>query len=160
MKELFSNFRSFMVGTNLSDVTTGGMIELYHFTWSKKVANVDSFIMDPKYFVTNRNYYSQNDWQTSRYPRSFFYTNPENKEPIVNGNLFKAEIPETEIYDLKNDPENYVEKHSHPTYGLRKDMEWTEMLRDIHSSYKGAFYSLSNADVIVLFDPTEVNRVE
>jgi len=160
MKELFSNFRSFIVEADLSDYSTGGVMELYHFTRSKKIMDVDSFTMDPKYFVTNRNYYSQNDWQTSRYPRSFFYINPENKEPIVNGSLFKAEIPETEIYDLKNDPENYVEKHSHPTYGLRKDMEWTEMLRDIHSSYRGAFYSLSKADVIVLFDPIEVNRVK
>jgi hypothetical protein len=57
---------------------------------------------------------------------------------------------------LKNDPEGYVAKNRHPTYGLRKDIEWTTMLKDIHSSYKGVYYSIGKPNVVAWFNPIEV----
>ena len=156
MKLLIENFKKYISESNLSDFDDGGMTKLYHYTKPRNIEGKDSLVLDPQRFVTSRGSYSKREWETSRYPRTFFYTDYENKEPIVNGVLLSTSVPTSEIYDLKNDPEGYVKKHKHPTYGLRKDLEWTAMLKDIHSSYKGVYYSIGTPNIVALFDPIEV----
>jgi len=158
MKKLFSNFRDFLVEAELSNFDRGGKMDLWRYSTSRKT--VDSYQLDPQHFVTNRNAHSMREWQRSRYPRTFFYTDPKNKEAIINGTLYKASVPSSEVYDLKRDPEGYNEKHRHPIYGLRNDMEWTEMLKDIHSSYKGVFYSIGGPDVVAWFEPIDIYSVD
>lgn len=156
MKLLIENFRNYIHEDSLGDFSDEGMINLYHYTHRRNVEGKDSIILDPNHFVTNKNSYSYSEWDTSRYPRIFFYTDYDNKEPIVDGALLSTSVPTNEIYDLKNDPEGYVEKHRHPTYGLRKQMEWEWMMEDIHSSYKGIYYSIGKPNVVAWFDPIEV----
>ena len=156
MKLLIENFKNYIQESNLSDFDDGGMINLYHYTNPRNVKGKDSLILDPQKFVTSKNSYSNNEWETSKYPRTFFYTDSENKETIVNGTLLSTSVPISDIYDLKRDPEGYVAKNRHPTYGLRKDIEWTTMLKDIHSSYKGVYYSIGTPNIVAWFDPIEV----
>ena len=156
MKLLIENFKKYISEESLGDFSDEGMVNLYHYTNPRNVEGRDSIILDPQYFVNSRGAYSKREWETSRYPRTFFYTDYENKEPIVNGALLSTSVPTNEIYDLKNDPEGYVEKHRHPTYGLRKQMEWETMMKDIHSSYKGIYYSIGKPNVVAWFNPIEV----
>ena len=158
MKLLIENFKNYIQESNLSDFDDGGMINLYHYTNPRNVEGKDSLVLDPKKFLVKktRGSYSENEWKTSRYPRTFFYTDYNNKEPIVDGALLSTSVPTNEIYDLKNDPEGYVAKNRHPTYGLRKDIEWTTMLKDIHSSYKGVYYSIGTPNIVAWFNPIEV----
>jgi hypothetical protein len=156
MKLLIENFKKYISEESLGDFSDEGMVNLYHYTNPRNVEGRDSIILDPQYFVNSRGAYSKREWETSRYPRTFFYTDYENKEPIVNGALVSTSVPTNEIYDLKNDPEGYVEKHRHPTYGLRKQMEWETMMKDIHSSYKGIYYSIGKPNVVAWFNPIEV----
>ena len=156
MKLLIENFKKYISEESLGDFSDEGMVNLYHYTNPRNVEGKDSVILDPQYFVNSRGAYSKREWETSRYPRTFFYTDYENKEPIVNGALVSTSVPTNEIYDLKNDPEGYVEKHRHPTYGLRKQMEWETMMKDIHSSYKGIYYSIGKPNVVAWFNPIEV----
>jgi|TARA_R100000781_G_C4029090_1_gene109949 hypothetical protein len=156
MKLLIENFKKYISEESLGDFSDEGMVNLYHYTNPRNVEGRDSIILDPQYFVNSRGAYSKREWETSRYPRTFFYTDYENKEPIVNGALVSTSVPTNEIYDLKNDPEGYVEKHRHPTYGLRKQMEWETMMKDIHSSYRGIYYSIGKPNVVAWFNPIEV----
>ena len=156
MKLLIENFKKYISEESLGDFSDEGMINLYHYTNPRNAEGKDSLVPDPQYFVTSRGAYSKREWETSRYPRTFFYTDYENKEPIVNGALVSTSVPTNEIYDLKNDPEGYVEKHRHPTYGLRKQMEWEWMMEDIHSSYKGIYYSIGKPNVVAWLNPIEV----
>ena len=156
MKLLIENFKNYIQESNLSDFDDGGMINLYHYTNPRNAEGKDSLVLDPQYFVNSRGSYSKNEWDTSRYPRTFFYTDYNNKETIVDGALLSTSVPTNEIYDLKNDPEGYVAENRHPTYGLRKDIEWTIMLKDIHSSYKGVYYSIGKPNVVAWFNPIEV----
>lgn len=158
MDNLFSKFRTFLTESNLnlSDYIENGTVDLYHFT---RVNDVDSLVLDPQYFVHSRGSFSRNEWKVSRYPRTFFYTNPQNKESIITGELFSTKVPADQIYDLKRDPEGFMKKHKHPMFGLRNDLEWTEMLKDIHSKYKGVFYSIGEPDIVAWFEPIEVNKI-
>ena len=156
MKLLIENFKKYISEESLGDFSDEGMVNLYHYTNPRNVEGRDSIILDPQYFVNSRGAYSKREWETSRYPRTFFYTDYENKEPIINGALVSTSVPTNEIYDLKNDPEGYVEKHRHPTYGLRKQMEWETMMKDIHSSYRGIYYSIGKPNVVAWFNPIEV----
>ena len=156
MKLLIENFKKYISEESLGDFSDEGMVNLYHYTNPRNVEGKDSIILDPQYFVNSRGAYSKREWETSRYPRTFFYTDYENKEPIVNGTLLSTSVPTNEIYDLKNDPEGYVEKHRHPKYGLRKQMEWETMMKDIHSSYNGIYYSIGKPNVVAWFNPIEV----
>ena len=49
--------------------------------------------------------------------------------------------------------------HRHPVYGMRKGMEWDEMLEHIRESYDGIYYSTPNMDIVAWFHPVEVTRV-
>ena len=77
MKLLIENFKNYIQESNLSDFDNGGMINLYHYTHRRNVEGKDSLVLDPQYFVTSRGAYSKREWETSRYPRTFFYTDYE-----------------------------------------------------------------------------------
>ena len=139
-----------------------GKIRLFHFTRSPMARDQNRFVVDPAFFTTSRGSYTRNEWKRSRYPRSFYYTDPARKEHIVTGDLFSVDVPAERIYNLRQDPDGYLAKHRHPTYGLRDDREWTEMFEDIADSYGGVYYTLGEggAPVVAYFDPLETKKVE
>ncbi len=101
------------------------------------------------------------EYETSTVPRTFWYVDLDQRERQVSSgrHLYYTTVPASDIYDFRNDPEGHKEMHRHPVYGLRKGVEWNEMLEHIRESYAGIYYSLSNFDVVSLFVPHEATRV-
>ena len=171
MKKLFENWRKYLTeGSSRSldefvNLYAPGKIRLFHFSRRSGSRDMDRIIIDPQYFVTSRGAYSRREWETSRYPRSFYYTDPEDIEFTLMGGkkLFSVDVSAESIYELAKDRamEGYIKKHAHKTYGLRKDMEWTTMLKDISDSYDGIYYTLGpgGPPVIAYFKILEAKAV-
>ena len=167
MKELLENFKKYLTEAPLESYDSGGMIKLYHFAdryeleKKYKTSDLESFETDPTKFGTS--YFTSADKEVSEVPRTYFYVDLDDVEKIVVGGrlLYSAEVPINEVYDLKTDPEGYIKKIKHPMYGLRKGVEWTELLEYIRDEtpYNGVFRGRS-FDVVEWFDPIEVYRVE
>jgi len=128
-------------------------MSLYHYTKPDK----ETILLDPKH---EKSYYSRNEFETASTPRVFFYVDPSQKERFFGiSNLYTTVVPSSRVYDFTADPEGYKEKIRHPVYGLRKGVEWDELLETIREDYDGIFYSTANFDVVAWFQPIEVERV-
>ena len=96
-------------------------------------------------------------------PRTYFYVDLDDVEKIVVGGrlLYSTEVPISEVYDLKTDPEGYIKKIKHPLYGLRKGEEWTQLLEYIRDEtpYNGLFRG-GSFDAVEWFYPIEIYKVE
>jgi hypothetical protein len=154
MKNFEENFRSFLVEAEMGQYIEDGMVTLYHYTKNPG----PTLELDPEY---KKSYHSSREFEIAQTPRVFFYVDPKQREIFFRRGipLFTTQVPASRIYDFRNDPEEYREKHRHPVYGLRKGEEWNTMLEDIRDNYDGIFYSLSNFDVVAWFQPIEVTRV-
>ncbi len=162
MRKLLENFKKLVVEAQLADYDTGGTMSLYHYTNRTKE---DELTLNPEYFLTQGSSYSRREREASRVPRVFFYptTDPKKTERMVTGgsHLFSVDVPTSQVYDLKRDPEGYIEQIAHPMFGLRNGVEMTELLNTIKEKYNGAFYSQPNGmDMIVWFKPIEVQKIE
>ena len=154
MKNFVENFRSFLAEAEMGQYVEGGMVTLYHYTRNSG----PTLELDPEY---KKSYHSSREFEIAQTPRVFFYVDPRQRETFFRRGipLFTTQVPANRIYDFRNDPEGYREKHRHPVYGLRKGEEWNTMLEEIRDNYDGIFYSLSNFDVVAWFQPIEVTRV-
>ncbi len=159
MKKIMENFKNFLTEAQKSDYVDGGDIMIFHYA----PVDTEAVTVDPKYFAdrAKRSSFTMREYETSTVPRTFWYVDPKQRErQVAQGRmLYQATIPAGEIYDFRNDPKGYKEKHRHPTYGLRKGEEWNNMLEDIRESYTGVYYSLNAFDVVSLFIPYEATRV-
>jgi len=159
MKKLIKDFKEFLSEAQMNRYDRGGTLTLYHYA----PTNQEEIIVDPKYFAdkAKRSSFSMREYETSTVPRTFWYVDLEQKERQVSSGryLYQATILANRIYDFRNDPEGHKEMHRHRVYGLRKGMEWNDMLEHIRESYDGIFYSLSGFDVVSLFIPYEATRV-
>jgi hypothetical protein len=159
MKKIMENFKKFLTEAQKGDYDVGGEMMLFHYA----PVSAEEIIVDPKYFAdrAKRSSFTMREYETSTVPRTFWYVDPKQREKQVSQGrkLYQANISSGEIYDFRNDPEGYKEKHRHPTYGLRKGEEWNNMLEDIRDSYAGVYYSLNAFDVVSLFVPYEATRV-
>jgi len=160
MKNFIKNFKNFLIESELSDYDLGGTMHLYHYSKSDD----DELILDPEYFVSNTSSHSRREKEISDIPRVFFYADPNKTEQIISRGygrkLFKVEVPASRVYNLKKDPEDFIKKVKHPTFGLRKGLEWNDLLSAIKEEYDGVFYSIGNPDVVAWFKPIKVKRVE
>jgi len=159
MKKLIQDFKKFLIEAQMGDYDEGGSLTLYHYA----PVDQEEIVVDPKYFAdtAKRSSFSMREYETSSVPRTFWYVDLEQRERQVSSgrHLYQATIPGNRIYDFRNDPEGHKEMHRHAVYGLRKGMEWDEMLEHIRESYDGIFYSLSGFDVVSLFIPYGATRV-
>ena len=153
MKNIVENFRSFLTEAQMGQYVEDGTVTLYHYTKNPG----PTLELDPEY---RKSYHSSREFEIAQTPRVFFYVDPKQRETFFRRGipLFTTQVPASRIYDFRNDPEEYREKHRHPVYGLRKGEEWNTMLEDIRDNYDGIFYSLSNFDVVAWFQPIEVTR--
>ena len=153
MKKLIQDFKKFLTEAQKSDYDQGGTMTLYHYARPKQQA----LTLDPKY---QKSSYSRREFETASTPRVFFYADPKHKEGFFSSStLYRVDVPANRVYDLRNDPEGHFEMHRHPVYGMRKGIEWDEMLEHIRESYDGIYYSTPNMDIVAWFHPIEVTQV-
>jgi hypothetical protein len=159
MKELFENFKNFLTEATLADYNDSGTMTLYHYGKNKS----DTMILDPARFVSNTSRHSRKEFEVSDVPRVFFYADVNKTEEIIKRDydrkLFKVEVSHSEVYDLKSDPEGFIQQVKDPMFGLRKRMEWNDLLNLIKENYNGAFYSIGEPDIVTWFKPIEVYEV-
>ena len=141
-----------------------GKIRLFHYSARHAVKDLDRVLIDPKFFGLKRNSYSMREYEKSTFPRTFWYTDPKHKERMVDGKLFFVDVPAESIYNFKRDQylTDYWIKHRDKTYGMRNDIEWTNMFKDIADSYSGIYYTLGRGGppVVAYFKPLEAKVVE
>jgi hypothetical protein len=136
MKKLLKDFKEFLTEAQMNDYSEGGTLSLYHYAPTDQ----EEIIVDPKYFAdrAKRSSFTMREYETSTVPRTFWYVDLQQRERQVSSGRYL---------------------YRHPVYGLRKGMEWNEMLEHIRESYDGIFYSLSSFDVVSLFVPYDATRV-
>lgn len=148
MKSFIDSFRNYINEANLDSYAENSTITLYHY------APVDEkeIEIDPSRF--GKQIYSKREKERSSYPRSFYYVDLNQAERQVKqgAKLYSLNFPINKIYDLGKDPDGLIETTRHPVYGLRNDIEWTELLKAIHKNYSGVYYSIPGMDVVALFD--------
>ena len=162
MRELIESFKRLVLENQLADYDAGGTMPLYHYT---NRTQEDELTLNPEYFLTHGSSYSMREREASRVPRVFFYPtiDPKKTERMVTGgaHLFSVDVPTSQIYDLKRDPKGFIEQISHPTFGLRKGVEMTELLNAIRAQYRGAFYTQPNGiDMVIWFEPIAAKKIE
>jgi hypothetical protein len=155
MKFLLESFKEFLKEEDIENYSDGSTVTLYHYA----PVDADSLIVDPSRFGGSA--FSRKEKETSTVPRTFFYLNLDQREPFVAQNriLYKTEVPITSLYNLKRDPENIIQQVRHPTYGLRKGIEFDDLLNTIKEEYPGVFYSMPNMDIVNWFEPLTVTKV-
>ena len=153
MKKIVKDFREFLTEAQASEYNHSGVITLYHYNRTDE----EGLVLDPDH---RRGSHSTREFETATTPRIFFYLDPQHRERFFQrASLYKVDVPANRVYDLRNDPEGHIAMHKDPVYGLRKGMEWDDLLEHIRESYDGIFYSTSNFDVVAWFHPIEVTRV-
>jgi hypothetical protein len=160
MKKILKRFKNFLTEGSLADYNSQGAMTLYHYSKSPE----KELTLDPEFFISNTSMHTRKEKEVSDVPRVFFYADKDNTEALVardyNRKLFKTQVPHAEVYDLKTDPEGYIKQVRHPTFGLRKGMEWNDLLNLIKENYNGVFYSIGQPDVVAWFKPIKVHRIE
>ncbi len=153
MKKLIKEFKEFLKEDQLSDYDQNGEIVLYHYSRVKE----PELVLDPEH---GKSSYSRREYETASTPRVFFYADPKHKERFfAAASLYRVNVPINQVYDLRNDPDGYVGKIKHPIYGLRKGIEWDELLEAIREDYDGAYYSAPHMDIVVWFRPIRATLV-
>ena len=154
-------WRNFLLQESIGDYSIDGMVRLYHYS----KAAVDSIELDPERFLTDRGHYSRNDYQASDLPRVFFYVDLDHAERLIaqGSELFSTQVPAKSIYDLTVDPLGLIEK-SKPAPYVAPNVDY--ILRALSSgelpppadTYKGAYYKTGGMDVVVWFEPIQVEK--
>jgi len=177
MDEVFENWNKYILKEQFKDYVHSDMVKLFHYS---RVRSADSLVLDPNRFVTNRNSYSKNEYNASTFPRVFFYLDKEKTERnIASGTLFTAEVPASDIYDIRVDVEDLLKKSKKATGQVVPDIhkvlkalagkdkatpgyeEHFVPIRDSSSKiYKGIHYAISHGSIPVVawFEHIEVYK--
>ena len=146
MKKLFENWRHYASDT----------VRLYHFSST----DAPVLILDPKYFLTHRQSYSRKDYQTSAYPRTFFYVDLNDAEKLVSSTkkLYHVDVPSQKIYDMMEDSDE-LKSNSKGPYDI--GLDYDKLFQNIvDNGHIGAYYKINAMEVVVLFEPIEVAMSE
>ena len=155
MKKIINLFKDYLFEADMSHYELNGKVMLYHYARSEE----EEIVLDIARFGESS--FSKKEKETSRVPRVFFYVDLYHRERYISSgrNLYKIEANAGEIYNLKEDPAGYVELVRHPTYGLRKQIEWDDLLNKIKENYAGVYYSVPNMDIVAWFESVSVFKV-
>jgi len=176
MKELLKSWKKYLIQESYEHHIVNGKMRLYHYANEDE----DSLMLDPEYFLSNRSAFTRNDFNTSRFPRVFFYANLDHAEPMIKSGriLYTTFVDANKIYDLDKDPEDLVRKsRSYPE--IARSANYDNVLRSIagkpkiyksggkdkvlrdpgQDPYTGAYYEFaSGMSVVVWFEPIEVHK--
>ncbi len=124
-------------------IDPNGDVTLHHF--SRELPD-DTVTLDPA--KVGKHKYTMNDMKVSRAPRLFFYTDPNEREPIVGGKHYVTKVRGSDIYDLRADPANLV------TADLGRTLAKVAEL-----GHKGVYYNTGGMGVVNWFHPVTASPV-
>lgn len=129
-----------------------GTVAIHHYT--DVAGQPSSLLLDPSRIGENR--WSKAELKASRYPKTFFYTNPADRESMLEGKThYATRVDAKKIYDLTADPKRIVSRiAARGGFHIDKALSVLERL-----GYHGVFYSGSFPTVAML-RPTKVRKVE
>lgn len=103
--------------------------------------------LDPSKFGLHS--FTANDAKVSRKPRTFFYTDPSEREShLFDGEHYTAQVPASDIYDMRADERGLVHR------------DLGRVLHDLHKihGYKGVYYNTGRMGVVNYFEPLPVEQ--
>ena len=153
MKDIFKLWNRYLKEDTLSDYEQGDRLTLYHYSR----ADSDRLILDPEHFLSGRNSFSKREYEKSQVPRTFFYLDPAQAEPIVKSgrNLYTVSGNPSDIYDLKSDPEGIITSSRQPGAFF---VDYNKVFNTIKREYKGAYYGTPSFDVVAWFESIQSTK--
>lgn len=153
MKDILELWNKFLKEAVLSDYKKGAQITLYHYSR----ADSEKLILDPDRFLSGRNSFSKREYEKSQVPRTFFYLDTAQAEPIVKSgrNLYTVNVDSSDIYDLKKDPMGVIASSRPPGAFF---VDYNKVFNIIKEEYKGAYYGTPNFDVVAWFEPVQTTK--
>jgi hypothetical protein len=128
-------------------VLSDGTVKLYRYSHGDRG---EVYRIDPKATVGQTKSYSRNDYQRSVRPRTFFYLDVDERENLVGRNLYVAEFPASEIYNLLEDPLELKPQTGMPgAYDFDKLFDLV-----LEAGFKGVYYK-PGFHVVNLFVPVD-----
>lgn len=152
-------------------LTLNGTITVYHF--SKE--NADSILLDPIHSVTRRNYYSNNDYKLSKFPRIFYYTDLKKVEhQITTGKtLYYGTVDGSKILmlfkaiEMWNTDKEFLKKENSYAYEVINSLkgdgytDWDSMFKTASNYFDGVYYDKGQSlPIINMFVPVRVLKYE
>ena len=166
MKDILRSWKKYLIQESLEQYNNDGKLQLYHFSRDQN----ESIVLDPEYFLSDRNAFTRNDFEASNLPRVFFYVNLDHAEKIVKQSrtLYTAVVDASRVYDITKDPEGLKEEfrnwptniYGEPIKTAPAALDMDSLLKNIAERYSGAFYKTGAMDIIVWFEPIEAYRVK
>lgn len=125
-------------------------MKLHHFS---PYLSEDEVVIDPTEASTRRQKYSKAEFKESGVHRTFFYVDPSQKEGVVWGNHYTAEIPDDKVYNL------HADKDGHVRAAEGKGVSWL-FNRLIEAGHHAARYTTGDRDIVAAFVPVKARRVD
>ena len=124
-------------------------MKLFHFSRRIKASRSPRVTVSPS---NSPNGYSRREFTTWATPRSFWYVNPSDKESMVGGDLFVADVDEDSLLSFSD-----VDFSScRDSFGR---IDFDGLLESARADGKVGFrYTVSGRDIVVLFDDVEAVR--
>jgi len=121
---------------------------LYHYT---KGYQGETFLIDPA--KTTPQSYSRRDYMAFSESRTFFYLNPEDREPYVGKFLYEANYSKGLIYDLIKDPMNLKDKSGYNGANIGDYLETVHKELIETGKFDGWYYKPPQGPIVNLFVP-------
>lgn len=136
-----------------SQFVKGGYVTLYHYAHRD---HGDTYEVDPKMSVAHRRGYSRREYQVSKQPRTFWYLDPHDREPMVGPHLYSVKWNATMIYNLLADPLG-LKDQARNAYGR---IDFDMLFKLVRAKgYDGVYYK-PGFHVVNLFGPAVATKVQ
>jgi len=151
-------------------VTLSGRIPVYHFT---DYDMGEYAVLDPNETVNKRNFWSNNDYKRSDFPRVFYFTDIKNVETAIKNSskyLYRGFVKGERILHLKNTIDAYnIDKNSLKEQNIKAyesihnfmvglALNFDVLFRDVSLNFDGIYYDV-RVPIINLFIPLEVENI-
>lgn len=151
-------------------LTLSGRIPVYHYT----TYNMGEYgVLDPKETINKRNFWSNNDYRRSDFPRVFYFTSLTKTERMIKDSskyLYRGFVNGDNILHLKNAISAYekdkeiLKRENNRVYEainqfmVKLALNFDILFQDVSLHFDGIYYEV-DSPIINLFIPLEVNQI-
>ena len=160
-----------IMGHSPDGLTLSGRIPVYHFT----TYNMGEYaVLEPKETINKRNFWSNNDYRRSDFPRVFYFTSLAKTERMIKDSsnyLYRGFVNGDNILHLKNsiiayekDKEGLKEMNRRVYEAINQFMvklsiNFDILFQDVSLHFDGIYYEV-DSPIINFFIPLEVNQMD